>query len=81
MEWLVDLHSIWRWLILLVAAVSLVLAALAALGIRPWDMLSDRFSFFFTIALDVQVLIGAVLWLVEQAWTRDPFIARSCILS
>jgi hypothetical protein len=75
MEWLVDVHSIWRWLILIIAIVSVVLAAMSAFGTRPWDGLSDRFSFFFTIALDVQVLIGAIIWLVEQAWTRDAFVA------
>jgi hypothetical protein len=75
MDWLSDLHSVWRWVIFAAAAIALVLSALAAIGTRPWDSLSDRFSFFFTIAVDVQVLIGAVLWLLNQGWTREPFMA------
>jgi hypothetical protein len=75
MEWVVDLHSIWRWVVLIAAVIAIVLAALAAMGTRPWDSLSDRFSFFFTVALDVQVLIGLVIWIFNQAWTRDAFIA------
>jgi hypothetical protein len=52
-----------------------VLSAMAAVGARPWDSLSDRASFFFTVAVDVQVLIGAVLWLLNQGWARDSFLA------
>lgn len=73
MDWLVELHSLWRWLILAAAAIIAVLAALAAFGVRPWDNLSDRFSLFFTIALDVQVLIGAIVWVLGQAWAGDAF--------
>jgi hypothetical protein len=75
MEWLVDLHSIWRWVVLLAAVLAVVLSAMAAVGSRPWDSLADRFSFFFTMALDVQVLIGAIVWVLNQGWTRDAFIA------
>jgi hypothetical protein len=74
MEWLVDLHSIWRWVVLLAAVGALVFSSLAAVGTRPWDSLADRLSFFFTIALDVQVLIGAVVWLLNEGWARDAFI-------
>lgn len=74
MEWLVDLHSIWRWVVLIAALVALALSALAVMGNRPWDSLSDRFSFFFTVALDVQVLIGVVVWVLNQGWARDAFI-------
>jgi hypothetical protein len=60
-------------LILAAAAIIVVLAALAAFGTRPWDNLSERFSLFFTIALDVQVLIGAIVWVLGQAWAGDAF--------
>jgi hypothetical protein len=61
-------------LVLLAAGLAIALSALAAFGSRPWDNLADRLSFFFTIALDVQVLIGVVVWVLNQAWTRDAFI-------
>jgi hypothetical protein len=75
MDWLVDLHSIWRWIVLVAAVLAVVVSALAAFGVRPWDSLADRLSFFYTISLDVQVLIGAIIWIINQAWTRDAFIA------
>ena len=69
MDWLVSVHSIWRWVVLLAAVGALVLAVMAAAGSRPWDATADRFSFFFTLAMDIQFLIGAVLWLVQGRWS------------
>ena len=72
---LTDFHSIFRWVVLLTAIGAVALSALAASGSRPWDALSDRFSLFFTIAMDIQLLIGLVLWVVEQRWSiSDTFL-------
>lgn len=68
MDWIIDLHSIWRWVVLLVAIGAIVLAVMSATGSRPWDATADRLSLFYTIALDIQFLIGAVVWVVEQRW-------------
>lgn len=67
-DWLVQFHSVFRWVVLLLALAAIVLAVLSATGSRPWDALSDRLSLFFTIALDVQVLVGLVLWVLESRW-------------
>jgi hypothetical protein len=42
MEWLVLLHSWWRYLVVLAALAAFVLALLAYTGTRPWDALADR---------------------------------------
>lgn len=68
MEFIVTIHSIWRWAVLLTGVGALVLSIMSATGSRPWDALTDRFSLFFTIALDVQFLIGAVVWLTGSRW-------------
>ncbi|HKP54286.1 MAG TPA: hypothetical protein VJ183_16745 [Chloroflexia bacterium] len=73
---LIDFHSIFRWVVLLTAIGALALSILAASGSRPWDAVTDRFSLFFTIAMDVQLLVGLGLWVVEQRWTiNDTFLA------
>jgi hypothetical protein len=72
---LIDFHSIFRWVVLLTAIGAVVLSALAASGSRPWDAVSDHFSLFFTVAMDVQLLIGLVLWVAEQRWSiSDTFL-------
>ncbi|MEO8284871.1 MAG: hypothetical protein ABI670_00345 [Chloroflexota bacterium] len=75
MEWLVNVHSVWRWVVLLLALGAIVLALLSAYGGRPWDSLSDRLSLFFTISMDIQLLIGAAVWVTESRWTGDVVLA------
>ncbi|HYO48824.1 MAG TPA: hypothetical protein VEW94_03140 [Chloroflexia bacterium] len=71
MDWLIEVHSVFRWVVLLVAVGAIILAVLSALGRREWDGISDRTAFFFTLAMDLQLLIGLVLWLVESRWSSS----------
>lgn len=68
-ELLVNVHDVFRWVVLAAAVFALALSVMAATGNRPWDALSDRASLIFTITMDIQLLIGLVLWVVEQRWT------------
>ena len=70
MEWLVQFHSIWRYVVLLMALAAIIFSLLAYLGSRPWDNLTDRISFFFTLAMDIQVLVGIGVWLFAD-WDRN----------
>lgn len=67
-DWLIEVHSIFRWVVLPLALAALAFAVMAATGSRPWDALSDRLAMFFTIAMDVQLLIGLILWVLEGRW-------------
>jgi hypothetical protein len=71
MEWVVTVHSYWRWVVLLVGLAAIALAVMSMNGRRPWDGLSDRLSLFFTITMDIQLLIGIVVWISEQKWSGD----------
>lgn len=55
------LHSWIRWLVLLAGVVA---AVRAVGGGKPWTAADDRASLLFTIALDVQFLLGVLLYLV-----------------
>jgi hypothetical protein len=59
-----DLHMIWRWVLLVVALVTLVKALMGWLGKQPWTQLDDRLGLFFTVAIDIQFLLGMILWFV-----------------
>jgi hypothetical protein len=39
------------------------------LGKGPYTQLDRRLGLYYTIALDVQVLIGLIVWIVESRWT------------
>ncbi len=73
-EILVTIHNIWRWVVLIAAVAAIVLAALAATGSRPWDATSDSFALIFTVAMDIQVLVGIIVWLLEQRWSGDAYL-------
>src|SRR4051812_7685709 len=74
MEWLVTIHSIWRYVVLITALGAIGLALMAYLGSRDWDNLSDRFAFFFPLAMDIQVLIGILVWLLANWERSDNFL-------
>ena len=71
MDFLVILHSIWRWVVLLAAVVALVGALGGWLGALPPALAARRAGTFYTVALDLQVLLGLVLW-VGRGWYATP---------
>ncbi|MFZ5825689.1 MAG: hypothetical protein ACOY94_15440 [Bacillota bacterium] len=73
MEILVMTHALWRWLVLLAAVLAVAGAAVARRGAAPgW---ANRTGLIYTISLDVQVLIGLIIWLMGRWWQGDPFYA------
>lgn len=70
---LVMLHSIVRWLVLAGALLALVGAWVAAdSGSDGWG---GKAGLLFTVLLDVQVLIGLIIWVLESGWKLNAFFA------
>ena len=69
------LHSWLRWAVILFALVAIVRAVSGARSRRAWLPADDRVSRLFIIALDVQILIGLVLYFgfspITQAALQD----------
>lgn len=55
------LHSLWRWVVVVVALVALVKFALGWLQKKTPDALARRLLLAFTTTIDIQVLLGIVL--------------------
>ena len=64
---LVDLHSINRWIILILGLYILFISARGWFGQRVWNENAGKFSRYFLIALDVQLLLGLTLYVVFVA--------------
>jgi len=62
---LLSLHSIVRWVAVIAGVVALVQALRGWLGSRQWARLDDRLGLVFTSALDVQLLLGLLLYVVS----------------
>jgi hypothetical protein len=65
---LVSIHSLLRWVVLAAAVVALVVAALAWFGSATTDRQGRLATLVFVIAIDVQVVLGIVIYLAGNAW-------------
>jgi hypothetical protein len=65
------LHSWLRWAVLTAGVLAIVRAATA--GGRPWTPADDRSVRWYTIILDVQVLLGLLLYFVLSPFTTAAF--------
>jgi hypothetical protein len=63
-------HSWLRWVVLLLAVAAIARAIAGARRARPWSAADDRAGRLFVIALDVQLLLGLLLYFVLSPITR-----------
>lgn len=67
---MLTLHSILRWLVLILAIVTLVRALLGWVGKKEWTALDDRLGMLFSSGMDVQVLLGFILYIFLSPLTK-----------
>lgn len=65
---IVEAHSGWRHLVVLVLAVAIIRAAYGWIRGSDWGVWDARLDMATTIAVDIQVLLGLVVWIVGQHW-------------
>lgn len=58
------LHSWLRWAVILLGLIALVRAIRGSAARRPWLPLDDRIGMLFVAVLDVQLLLGLLLYFV-----------------
>lgn len=63
-RWVLIAHSAWRWVVLIAGFATLVIAVLRLSERRPWAPTGANLARFFGIAVDIQVLMGAALYLL-----------------
>ncbi|NLG99474.1 MAG: hypothetical protein GX491_19130 [Chloroflexi bacterium] len=66
---LLPIHSILRWLIILAALLVIIRAANGLSFKRRWMKMDDRVAMWFTIFMDLQLLIGLLLYFVASPIT------------
>ncbi len=64
------LHSLLRWAVLLTAAVAWFRAVAGKTGKRPWTPQDDLWGLLLTISVDVQFLVGLILYIFLSPITR-----------
>lgn len=64
MNFIFELHAIWRWVLLAAGLVVVIKALIGWLGKRPWTPLDDRLGMVYTLVVDIQFLLGLILWFI-----------------
>lgn len=70
---LLTTHSVLRWVVLIAAVYVIVRAIRGVVGRRPYVAGDSAAGLFFTISLDIQLLIGLLLYGVFSPVTREAF--------
>jgi hypothetical protein len=76
MQVLLGLHSLWRWVVLIVVVVALIRGIIAWARGGPWTRADRTLGLLTTSAIDIQVVLGLLLYGISQYWKgQSTFIA------
>jgi hypothetical protein len=62
-------HSGWRYLVLLMLVLTIVKALIGLVSRGRWGSLDEWLNRLTPIVLDIQFLLGIILWILLQGWT------------
>jgi hypothetical protein len=68
MDALVSVHSLLRWLVLVAGVAALLVGITSWAGLRIEAKQARQSMLIYAVALDIQVLLGIVIWVGEQRW-------------
>jgi len=68
-----SIHNIIRWIALILGILAAVRAYLGWFGNREWTVKDRKIGSYFTIAMDVQLLLGLLLYVFLSPTTRTAF--------
>jgi uncharacterized membrane protein YozB (DUF420 family) len=66
-------HNIVRWFVLIFGLLAVIKAFIGWSGKKEWKGLDDKLGLGFTISLDVQFLLGFLLYIAFSPITRTAF--------
>ena len=64
-------HNIMRWIVVVLAIIALVRAYWGWLGKREWSQADRKVGMYFSISMDVQLLLGLILYFGLSPITRS----------
>jgi hypothetical protein len=70
---LLSIHNIVRWAALLLGVIVFVRALFGLFGRRGWEDLDRKLGVYFTSAIDIQLLLGLLLYLFFSPITKQVF--------
>lgn len=67
------LHNLLRWIVLIAGVIAAIKAIIGWMQNQPWGQSDRQLGLLFTISLDLQVLLGLVLYFVLSPVTTNNF--------
>jgi hypothetical protein len=66
-------HSGWRYIVLLMLVITIAKMLIGMVSSGRWSSLDEWLNRLTPIVIDIQVLLGLILWIIEQRWNgADP---------
>jgi len=62
-------HSGWRYIVILVLVLALLKLLIGWLGGQRWSRLDQILGAATPIVIDIQWLLGIILWIMKQSWS------------
>ena len=70
---ILSIHNIIRWVALILGILAAVRAYLGWFGNREWTVKDRKIGSYFTIAMDIQLVLGLLLYIFLSPTTRTAF--------
>jgi hypothetical protein len=74
-QFLFQAHSGWRYLVILALVVVVVRMLIGWLAKGKWGVWDQRLTLITTITIDIQFLLGLLLWISEARWAGGDVLA------
>ncbi len=72
----VAFHNITRWLVLILGVWAIYRAVSGWFGQKEWQAADRKAGLFFTISIDIQLLLGFLLYFVYSEWGLKAIISK-----
>jgi hypothetical protein len=70
-EFLLISHNFLRWLVLILALLAVITAFIGWFGKREWSETDRKIGTFYTIGMDIQLLLGLLLYFFYSPYGLD----------
>jgi uncharacterized membrane protein YphA (DoxX/SURF4 family) len=74
-------HNLIRWFALIIGIVIVVLSFLGWFGKKEWSDRDRKWGMYYTISMDIQLLLGLLLYIVFSPITRAAFLDFGAAMS
>ena len=75
-ELVLSLHNIIRWVVVILGLYAAIRAFLGWFGKKDWREVDKKSGLFFTIAMDLQLLFGLLLYFVYSEWALKAIVSQ-----